>query len=604
MAYSPEIREAAKRLYLRHWTPDEIRNELTLPNNRIIYYWADKHNWRDLLREEDVDEAIARRIVMLTEISDKSGNQIKELDMLIEKHVKLKKQRVDLARKAADLENGTNTATTPNKKGKGNSGNNSVNKSDNANNKPTGRKKKNDVSHLTEEDFASWYDSLFEYQKTMHKNLHQRIRNILKSRQIGATYYFAGEAFEQAVLTGDPQIFLSASRSQAEVFRTYIIAIAHEFFEIELTGNPIVLNTAHGAAELRFLSTNSKTAQSYHGHVYIDEYFWIGKFDQLNKLASAMATHKNWRKTYFSTPSTKAHPAYNFWTGDHWRQGRPEREELEFPTFTEMRDKGRLCPDKQWRFVVTIEDAVAGGCGLFDIDELRDEYNADDFNNLFMCIFIDDADSVFKFSDLEKCMVDATRWQDFKPNALQPFANREVWLGYDPSRTRDNATLVVVAPGEKEGEKFRILEKHYWRGLNFSHHVSEIQKIYAKYRVTYIGVDTTGIGAGVFDSISTLFPREATSIHYSVASKTRLVLKMIDVIEGGRIEWDASHKDIAMSCLAIRRTTTDTGGAITFKASRDQVTGHADVFFAISHAVINEPLNYAHKRKSQWTMQN
>jgi uncharacterized protein YjcR len=604
MAYSPEIREAAKRLYLRHWTPDEIRNELTLPNNRIIYYWADKHNWRDLLREEDVDEAIARRIVMLTEISDKSGNQIKELDMLIEKHVKLKKQRVDLARKAADLENGTNTATTPNKKGKGNSGNNSGNKSDNVSNKPTGRKKKNDVSHLTEEDFASWYDSLFEYQKTMHENLHQRIRNILKSRQIGATYYFAGEAFEQAVLTGDPQIFLSASRSQAEVFRTYIIAIAHEFFEIELTGNPIVLNTAHGAAELRFLSTNSKTAQSYHGHVYIDEYFWIGKFDQLNKLASAMATHKNWRKTYFSTPSTKAHPAYNFWTGDHWRQGRPEREELEFPTFTEMRDKGRLCPDKQWRFVVTIEDAVAGGCGLFDIDELRDEYNADDYNNLFMCIFIDDADSVFKFSDLEKCMVDATRWQDFKPNALQPFANREVWLGYDPSRTRDNATLVVVAPGEKEGEKFRILEKHYWRGLNFSHHVSEIQKIYAKYRVTYIGVDTTGIGAGVFDSISTLFPREATSIHYSVASKTRLVLKMIDVIEGGRIEWDASHKDIAMSCLAIRRTTTDTGGAITFKASRDQVTGHADVFFAISHAVINEPLNYAHKRKSQWTMQN
>ena len=43
------------------------------------------------------------------------------------------------------------------------------------------------------------------------RNLHQRIRNILKSRQIGATYYFAGEAFEQAVLTGDPQIFLSAS---------------------------------------------------------------------------------------------------------------------------------------------------------------------------------------------------------------------------------------------------------------------------------------------------------------------------------------------------------------------------------------------------------
>ena len=590
MAYNPEIREAAKRLYLRHYTPSEIRSELDLPNDRVVYYWADKYNWRDLLREEDIEEAIHRRILVLTDINDKTPGQLKELDMLIEKHVKLKKQRAQ-----------EEAAKNPQPQ---NSQVNSSKSSDKSNSKPKGRKRKNDVSHLTEEDFGTWYDSLFEYQKTMHANLHQRIRNILKSRQIGATYYFAGEAFKDAVLSGDPQIFLSASRAQAEVFRSYIVAIAQEFFEIELTGNPINLHTKHGAAELRFLSTNSKTAQSYHGHVYVDEYFWIGKFNELNKLASAMATHKNWRKTYFSTPSTKAHPAYTFWTGDHWRQGRAEREEIEFPSFDELRDGGRLCPDKQWRYVVTIVDAQNGGCDLFDIDELRDEYNADDFNNLFMCIFVDDADSIFKFSDLEKCMVDASRWQDHKPSAAEPFGNREVWLGYDPSRTRDNAALVVVAPPEKSGEKFRILEKHYWRGMNFNYHVSEIQKIFAKYRVTYIGVDTSGIGSGVFDLISTLYPREATAIHYTVASKTRLVLKMIDLIEGGRIEWDATHKDIAMSCLSIRRTNTDSGGAITFKASRDDAIGHADVFFAISHAVINEPLNHAHKRKSRWTMQN
>ncbi|WP_372942912.1 terminase large subunit domain-containing protein [Shewanella sp.] len=594
MAYSPEIREAAKRLYLRRYTPSEIRSELGLPNDRVVYFWADKYGWRDLLREEEVDEAIARRIVMLTDISDKSGNQIKELDMLIEKHVKLKKQRL--------VNDGHSFGSAAAKeKSKGSKGEERATNDDNPR---KGRKRKNDVSHLTADDFAAWHASLFEYQKTMRDNLHQRIRNILKSRQIGATFYFAGEAFENAVLTGDPQIFLSASRAQAEVFRSYIVQMAQQFFEVQLTGNPIVLNTAHGEAELRFLSTNSKTAQSYHGHVYVDEYFWIGKFDELNKLASAMATHTRWRKTYFSTPSTKAHPAYTFWTGDHWRQGKADREYIEFPSFVEMQDNGRLCPDKQWRFIVTIEDAVRGGCGLFDIEELRDEYNDNDFNNLFMCIFVDDADSVFKFSDLEKCMIDAGKWQDHKPKNNRPFGNREVWLGYDPSRTRDNATLVVVAPGENKGEKFRVLEKHYWRGLNFAHHVSEIQKVYARYRVTYIGVDTTGIGAGVFDSISTLYPREATAIHYSVGSKTRLVLKMIDVIEGGRIEWDASHKDIAMSCLAIRRTVTDSGGAITFKASRDQATGHADVFFAIAHAVINEPLNHAHKRTSSWAMQH
>ncbi|KJF83570.1 terminase large subunit domain-containing protein [Photobacterium angustum] len=589
MAYSIELREAAKRLYLRRWTPDEIRDELGLPNNRVIYYWADKFGWRDLLREEEVDEAIARRIVMLTDIPEKSGAQLKELDMLIEKHVKLKKQRTQSAR--GDQPSGNEN----NQEGKRQSSGSKQDK------EKKGKARKNDVSHLTEDDFAEWHDSLFEYQNVMWNNLHQRTRNILKSRQIGATYYFAGEALKNAVLTGDPQIFLSASRAQAEVFRSYIIQLAQQFLGVELSGNPIVLKTAHGEAELRFLSTNSNTAQSYHGHVYIDEYFWIPQFEKLNKLASAMATHKKWRKTYFSTPSAKGHPAYGFWTGDKWRGEKKDRQLAEFPTFDEMRDGGRLCPDRQWRYVVTIEDAANGGCDLFDINELRDEYSDDDFKNLFMCIFVDDAQSVFKFSQLEKCGVDSSSWRDFKPKQARPFANREVWLGYDPARTRDNATVVVLAPPIFEGEKFRILEKHHWRGLNFQYHVEQIKNLTKRYNVTYIGIDITGIGAGVYDLLHNLFPREVHAIHYSVESKNRLVLKMIDLIEGDRLCWDAEHKDISASFLAIKRGVTGNSNQMTFKADRTDATGHADVFFACAHAAANEPLDHNSKRKSRWT---
>ncbi|KJG26125.1 terminase [Photobacterium iliopiscarium] len=592
MAYSPEIREAAKRLYLRRWTPDEIRLELELPNARVVYYWADKYCWRDLLREEEVDDAIARRIVMLTDLPEKSPNQIKELGMLIDKHVTLKKQRAQLQKAPASENSGDHSANTEERsKRKGNK-------------KQTEKKaksKKNDVSHITAEDFAEWHDSLFQYQHDMRNNLHQRTRNILKSRQIGATYYFAGEALENAILTGDPQIFISASRAQAEVFRSYIIALGKQFLGVELSGNPIVLKTAHGDAELRFLSTNSNTAQSYHGHVYIDEYFWIPQFEKLNKLASAMATHKKWRKTYFSTPSAKGHPAYVFWTGDKWKGERKDRQQKEFPSFDEMRDGGRLCPDKQWRYIVTIVDAASGGCGLFDVDELRDEYSDDDFKNLFMCIFVDDAQCVFKFEQLEKCGVDASSWRDFKPKNVRPFANREVWLGYDPARTRDNATLVVLAPPQFEGEKFRALEKHHWRGLNFQHHVEQIKQITKRYNVTFIGVDVTGIGAGVFDLLHNLFPREAHAIHYSVESKNRLVLKMIDLVESQRICWDAEHKDIAASFLSIKRGVTGSTNVMTFKADRTETTGHADAFFALSHAAANEPLDHNTKRKSSWT---
>ena len=103
-----------------------------------------------------------------------------------------------------------------------------------------------------------------------------------------------------------------------------------------------------------------------------------------------------------------------------------------------------------------------------------------------MCIFVDGASSVFKFAHLERCMVDAEHWQDLKPNDARPFKNREVWLGYDPSRTRDNACLVVIAPPIVAPEKFRVLEKHYWKGLNFQYHVAQITKVFERYNVSYL----------------------------------------------------------------------------------------------------------------------
>ena len=77
------------------------------------------------------------------------------------------------------------------------------------------------------------------------------------------------------------------------MFRSYIVALAKEKFNIELKGNPLVLNTAKGQATLHFLSNNSKSAQSYSGHVYIDECFWIQGFNELYKVASGMAPTRN-----------------------------------------------------------------------------------------------------------------------------------------------------------------------------------------------------------------------------------------------------------------------------------------------------------------------
>ena len=130
---------------------------------------------------------------------------------------------------------------------------------------------------------------------------------------------------------------------------------------------------------------------------------------------------------------------------------------------------GLLCADGQWRQIVTIEDALKGGCTLFDIEQLKRENSADDFKNLFMCEFVDDKASVFPFEELQRCMVDTLEeWEDYAPFAANPFGSRPVWIGYDPSHRGDSAGCVVLAPPVVAGGKFRILERHQWKGMDFS----------------------------------------------------------------------------------------------------------------------------------------
>ena len=51
---------------------------------------------------------------------------------------------------------------------------------------------------------------------------------------LGATYYFAREALIDALTTGRNQIFLSASKAQAHIFKAYIQAFAREVVEVDL----------------------------------------------------------------------------------------------------------------------------------------------------------------------------------------------------------------------------------------------------------------------------------------------------------------------------------------------------------------------------------
>lgn len=564
-------RRKARALYWQGWRVVRIAEHLSL-SRQTVDAWKRRDRWDDAPVIERVESTVEARLIQLVNKNQKEGKDFKEIDLLGRQIERLARVR------RYEAPGGHEGDLNP--------------KVANRNRGPKRQPRRNEISEQQATRIAEAFkDSLFGYQRQWKEALlTERIRDILKSRQIGATWYFAREAFTDAVAHGGNQIFLSASKAQAYVFRQYILQFARDAAEVELSGDPIVLPNG---ATLYFLGTNARTAQSYHGNLYLDEYFWIPRFQELRKVASGMAMHKKWRQTYFSTPSSLTHEAYPFWSGALFNRGRTKSEQVQIDVSHAALARGVRCADGQWRQIVTVEDALAGGCDLFDLDQLRMEYAPPEFSNLLMCQFVDDTASVFPLALMQRCMVDSwVEWTDYKPFAARPLGDRPVLIGYDPALSGDSAGCVVVAPPAVPGGKFRVVEKHQWRGMDFAYQAEQIKLITARYNVIYIGIDTTGVGAGVCERVRQFFPA-VTTFSYSPEVKARLVLKAFDVIHHGRLEFDAGWTDVAQAFMAIRKTTTASGRQMTYHAGRSDDIGHSDLAWAVMHALAYEPLDGA-----------
>ncbi|WP_079731753.1 terminase large subunit domain-containing protein [Novosphingobium mathurense] len=585
-------RRHARSLYWRGWGITQIAQEFELfgvasergsPIPRAtIESWKQRDAWDDAPSIRKIEDGLEIRLLTLIAKEKKTSADLVEMDAL-------SRQIESLARVRRYEEPGGHAGDLNPKVANRNAG-------------PRRKPKKN---HFTADQAAElkriFLDGLYDYQLTWWNALSQRTRMILKSRQIGATYYFAFEALIDAIETGRNQIFLSASKAQAHQFRSYIVSFA-KLVGVPLTGDPMLITSdlrpeEEAAAELHFLGTNFRTAQGRHGNFYFDEFFWVHSFEELNKVASGMATHKKWRKTYFSTPSSVAHPAYPYWTGERRNRRRKKEGRVSIDVSHKALAAGSTGPDRIWRHIVNIEDAEAGGCDLFDIEELRDEYAPDEFANLFLCEFVDDSLSAFKFNDMIACGVDSlVDWTDFNIEAERPYGNRSIWAGYDPqeSENGDNAALVIAAPPLVEGGQFRVLERHQLRGLDFEQQAEFIKAILSRYTCTYLGIDAKGVGAGVYQLLAkpgALPGCSVAKIEYSLELKAQMVMKAQNVIRRGRLAFDVGMLDIVSAFVSIKKTLTSSGRNLTFKAGRGGDDGHADLAWAIMHILMNEPLD-------------
>ncbi|ELO6194615.1 terminase family protein [Escherichia coli] len=554
------VRQRAKQLYWQGYPPAEISRLMGISQN-TVYSWKKRDDWDETPAIQRVTQSIDARLCQLTMKPTKTGGDLKEIDALTRQVKKLAEGQ----------------PAQPFKKARAS-------------------KKKN---HFTEAQIAALrekiQDSLAWHQQGWFEQRQQRNRMILKSRQIGATWYFAREALLQALRDDVKhgyqrnQIFLSASRRQAHQFRGFIQKVAEEV-DVELKGGDKILLS--NGAELHFLGTSAATAQSYTGNLFFDEFFWVGNFANLRKVAGAMATLKGLTRTYFSTPSSESHEAYPFWTGKRWNERRAKSSRVEFDTSWKTLNSGLLCPDKTWRQIVTLKDVIDHGWEFTDLEEIQDENTPDEYTNLYMCEFVKEGESVFSLNQLLTCGADGyDDWQDWKPYAPRPLGDREVWIGYDAnggSGNGDSGAVSVVTPPLVSGGKFRTIETRQLRGMEFEEQAKVIEDLTIKYNVRHIAIDGTGIGEAVWQLVKKFFPAAVCFI-MSLSSKRTLVLKMQQVIRAGRWEYDRSEQALVSAFNAVRKITT-AGGQITYDTDRARGVSHGDLAWANMLAIINEPL--------------
>ncbi len=550
--YSPKQTKALG-LFLRQQTPPEIAGQIGV-TERAVQQWVKRYKWKALRDDSPAELTMRQRVAYLMWVDEKTDRQLKELDVL------LRHTFGDPAKKNNTAKDGSNRGRPSNKV-------------------------KNDVSGITEDMLDAFREeTFFEYQIAIWNIKNDPgfnwMRFYLKSRQIGLTYYFAYEAFEDAVLNGDNQVFLSASKKQSEIFKNYIRMFALKIGEVDLKGKDEI--TLGNGATFYFLSTNSRTAQGFNGHLYIDEVFWIPRFKELDDLAGGMSMHSKWRTTYLSTPSSIAHEAYPKWAGT---------KEQNIDINHKALKNGALGVDGIYRQMITVDDAIDGGANFFNMDRLHMKYpDKEVFDNLLRCKFLDDSSSVFALKELMACKVDSGDWSDLNLDLARPAGNKPVWVGYDPSGVGDEAAVVVAFPPALPGGAFRLIEKLRLQGSSYENQAAHIRELTEKYNVAEIAMDTSGIGEPVAQLVEVFFPG-VMRIVYSINTKSQMVYKAREVVTKGRLLFDGLWDDVIHSFLMIRRSTTARSGQSTFTAKRSKENSHADLAMAVMHLLSLEGIN-------------
>lgn len=392
---------------------------------------------------------------------------------------------------------------------------------------------------------------LYPYQEKILQNHSNRLL-INKSRQVGISYLIACHALLRAIGDRKTELIISPSLRQSKHMMDYIHTFLNQIKKItkdidsnirEETKTSIIFQ---GGGEIHSLPNSANTIRGYQADdIYIDEFaHFTNGTDQEVMEAIAPSISRGGNITLISTPFGDQNLFYQYW----------QRDDID-----KLLINWRECPD------LTPER----------VEPVRQDIGEDAFNQEYENQFLSDMEGQeFPTSLIMSCVDHELIYTDLDKN-------QEYLAGVDIGREQD---FTVFTAFEKIGHTYILRYKKVMKNVPYREQLNFLTYMYDNHHFKKFHIDESGIGNMMAEELSR--GRRITRITFNNENKQEMVGNLKRLMQEHNLQYP-NDPQVISNLRSIKRIYTPSN-YIRFDSDRDNVIGHADLFWSMALGLYDE----------------
>ena len=417
-------------------------------------------------------------------------------------------------------------------------------------------------------------------------------RSVEKSRQVGYSWLFAGEAIARSHLRDTHNsIFVSYNLADAKEKIAYA-AQMHEELPLEFQKKKVIdskheigfRSNSSGKRISRIISHPSRAPRGKKGDIYLDELAHYANDREVYKGSTALILRSKGQLTVCSSPLGRR--------GQFWEIAR--QEVRPYPVYWRQKVPWWLCsffrkdPSEKGLLVAATESpnlATKERVYRYGSQGIIDQYESmplEDFQQEFEVLYVDETMAFYPYDLILPCTNESLEMpEDF--SLIKIRSDSRLVCGFDVGRKKDLSELSIfeeLASGKKicrglfsyPKTKFKVQEAALRNLLD----MLPIHRLY---------IDQNGIGMNLAENLADDYP-QVEPFTFSGASKEMLANDFKIGLQSNDIVLPRDRR-LVSEIHSIRKKTT-AAGRVVFETNDGSGEGHADRFWSVAMACQKE----------------